>query len=279
MLRHSYRFGGDSGIGQLAAAVNAGSVDGVRRALAHGHADLTRLALADVGEGALRRLVIDGIPGGKESPQGYRHYLDVVRKQRPPAGTDQAGLDAWAARVLAAHGQFQLLCALRRGQWGVEGLNRRIAGWLHEAGLIGAAEGWYAGRPVLVTRNDYGLGLMNGDIGITLALPGPDGDGPLRVAFPAGDGSGGIKWVQPSRLQAVETVYALTVHKSQGSEFTHTAMALPERLNPILTRELVYTGITRARRWFSLVEAGSPAVLEQAVGRRVLRVSGLMEGA
>lgn len=279
MLRHSYRFGGDSGIGQLAAAVNAGSVDGVRRALAHGHADLTRLALADVGEGALRRLVIDGIPGGKESPQGYRHYLDVVRKQRPPAGTDQAGLDAWAARVLAAHGQFQLLCALRRGPWGVEGLNRRIAGWLHEAGLIGAAEGWYTGRPVLVTRNDYGLGLMNGDIGITLALPGPDGDGPLRVAFPAGDGSGGIKWVQPSRLQAIETVYALTVHKSQGSEFTHTAMALPERLNPILTRELVYTGITRAKRWFSLVEAGSAAVLEQAVGRRVLRVSGLMEGA
>ena len=115
----------------------------------------------------------------------------------------------------------------------------------------------------------------DGDIGITLALPGPDGDGPLRVAFPAGDGSGGIKWVQPSRLQAIETVYALTVHKSQGSEFTHTAMALPERLNPILTRELVYTGITRAKRWFSLVEAGSPAVLEQAVGRRVLRVSGL----
>ncbi|MCK6386553.1 MAG: exodeoxyribonuclease V subunit alpha [Zoogloea sp.] len=275
MLRHSYRFGGESGIGQLAAAVNAGSVDGVRRALAHGHADLSRLVLADEGEAALRRLVIDGIPR-QDGPLGYRHYLDVVRSQRPPAGTDQAGLDAWAARVLAAHGQFQLLCALRRGQWGVEGLNRRIAGWLREAGLIGAAEGWYAGRPVLVTRNDYGLGLMNGDIGITLALPGPDGDGPLRVAFPAGDGSGGIKWVQPSRLQAIETVYALTVHKSQGSEFTHTAMALPERLNPILTRELVYTGITRAKRWFSLVEAGSAGVLEQAVGRRVLRVSGLM---
>ncbi|MDD3327612.1 MAG: exodeoxyribonuclease V subunit alpha [Zoogloea sp.] len=278
MLRHSYRFGDSSGIGQLAAAVNAGSVDGVRRALAHGHADLTRLVLADEGEAALRRLVIDGIPR-QDGPLGYRHYLDVVRSLRPPAGADQAGLDAWAARVLAAHGQFQLLCALRRGPWGVEGLNRRIAGWLHEAGLIGAAEGWYAGRPVLVTRNDYGLGLMNGDIGITLALPGPDGDGPLRVAFPAGDGSGGIKWVQPSRLQAIETVYALTVHKSQGSEFTHTAMALPERLNPILTRELVYTGITRAKHWFSLVEAGSAAVLEQAVGRRVLRVSGLMETA
>jgi exodeoxyribonuclease V alpha subunit len=100
---------------------------------------------------------------------------------------------------------------------------------------------------VLVTRNDYGLGLMNGDIGITLELPG----GVLRVAFPAGDGSAGIKWVQPSRLQAVETVFALTVHKSQGSEFTHVAMALPESLSPILTRELIYTGITRAKQWFT----------------------------
>ena len=77
--------------------------------------------------------MIDGIPGAKESPQGYRHYLEVVRDRRPPAGTDQAGIDAWAREVLAAHGQFQLLCALRRGPWGVEGLNRRIAGWLHEA--------------------------------------------------------------------------------------------------------------------------------------------------
>ena len=282
MLRHSYRFGGDSGIGQLAAAVNAGSVEGVRRTLAHGHADLSRLTLASEGEGTLRRLVIDGGPresARKDGPLGYRHYLEAVRTLRPPAGTDQAGIDDWARQVLAAHGQFQLLCALRRGQWGVEGLNRRIAGWLREAGLIGSTEGWYAGRPVLVTRNDYGLGLMNGDIGITLALPAPDGDGPLRVAFPAGDGNSGIKWVQPSRLQAIETVYALTVHKSQGSEFTHTALVLPERLNPILTRELVYTGITRAKRWFSLVEGGSAAVLEQAVQRRVLRVSGLMEGA
>ena len=280
MLRHSYRFSGDSGIGQLATAVNAGSGEGVRRTLAHGHADLTRLALTREGEGALRRLVIDGAPHAtphKDGPVGYRHYLEAVRKQRPPAGTSQAGIDDWARQVLAAHGQFQLLCALRRGQWGVEGLNRRIAGWLREAGLIDATEGWYPGRPVLVTRNDYGLGLMNGDIGITLALPAPDGDGPLRVAFPAGDGSSGIKWVQPSRLQAIETVYALTVHKSQGSEFAHTAMVLPERLNPILTRELVYTGITRAKRWFSLVEGGSPAVLEQSVQRRVLRLSGLMQ--
>ena len=285
MLRHSHRFSGDSGIGQLAAAVNAGSVDAVREALGHGYADLARVALGDEGERALRRLVVDGecgkarrIPHGEAPPRGYRHYLHTLEVTRPQAGAPQAAIDDWARGVLAAHGQFQLLCALRRGPWGVEGLNPRIAGWLRESGLIPAAEGWYAGRPVLVTRNDYGLGLMNGDIGITFELPAATGSGPLRVAFPAGDGRGGIKWVQPSRLQAVETVYALTVHKSQGSEFTHSALLLPDKLNPILTRELVYTGITRAKRWFTLADAAGSLVLERAVERRVLRVSGLMEG-
>jgi exodeoxyribonuclease V alpha subunit len=274
MLRHSYRFSGDSGIGQLAAAVNAGSVEDVRRALEHGYTDLTRVALAGEGEAALRRLVIDGTG---TCPIGYRRYLETLHNQCPLAGTGQVEIDEWAHQVLTTHGQFQLLCALRRGQWGVEGLNRRIAGWLREAGLIPATEGWYAGRPVLVTRNDYGLGLMNGDIGVTLALPAAGGPGPLRVAFAAGDGSNGIKWVQPSRLQSVETVYALTVHKSQGSEFTHAALVLPERINPILTRELVYTGITRAKQWLSLVEGGGASVLEQSVQRRVLRESGLMD--
>ncbi len=287
MLRHSYRFGGDSGIGRLAQAVNAGRVDAVRAVFVQGHADLARVPIGsgEAGsEAALRRLVVEGerngaapqTGGNAAPPRGYRHYLETLAARRPPADATPAQIDDWARAVLEAHGQFQLLCALRRGPWGVEGLNARIAGWLRDAGLIPAADGWYAGRPVLVTRNDYSLGLMNGDIGIVLALPAASGEGPLRVAFPAGDGSGGIKWVQPSRLQAVETVFALTVHKSQGSEFTHVAMALPPHLNPILTRELVYTGITRARRWFTLADAAASQVLERAVERRVLRVSGLM---
>ena len=286
MLRHSHRFSGDSGIGQLAAAVNAGNVDAVRLAVVQGYADLARVPLGDEGERALRRLVIDGDDGSGRlrrdaddaPPQGYRHYLQTLEATRPGEGATQEVIDAWARGVLAAHGRFQLLCGLRRGPWGVEGLNGRIAGWLRESGLIRAAEGWYPGRPVLVTRNDYGLGLMNGDIGIVFELPAAGGAGPLRVAFPAGDGSKGVKWVQPSRLQAVETVYALTVHKSQGSEFTHAALVLPDKLNPILTRELVYTGITRAKRWFTLADAPGSLVLERAVERRVLRVSGLMDG-
>jgi len=213
-------------------------------------------------------------------PQGYRHYLQVLRDTRPAPDAAQADFDAWAGRVLAAHGQFQVLCALRRGPWGVDGLNLRIADLLQDEGLIQPHGGaWYLGRPLLVTRNDYGLGLMNGDIGITLALPREEGGErkwPLRVAF--ADGRGGIKWVLPSRLQAVETVFAMTVHKSQGSEFTHAALVLPDALNPILTRELVYTGITRARSWFSLASAGRGQwVLEAAIERRVQRASGLLE--
>lgn len=274
MLRHSHRFGAASGIGQLAAAVNAGAAEKAAALFDAGLPDLARLS-PGAGEAAFRRLVVEGDPAHGRA--GYRTYLETLQATRPADDAGQAAFDDWARRVLKAHGSFQLLCALRRGPWGIEGLNPRIAGWLREAGLIPAAEGWYLGRPVLVTRNDYGLGLMNGDIGITLALPGPRGADVLRVAFPAGDGQDGIRWILPSRLQAVDTVYALTVHKSQGSEFVHAALALPDTLSPILTRELVYTGITRARSGFTLVDQAASGVLERAIGRQVLRVSGLME--
>jgi exodeoxyribonuclease V alpha subunit len=176
-----------------------------------------------------------------------------------------------------------LLCAVRQGPFGVEGLNQRIAELLCAEGLTSAAQGWYEGRPVMVTRNDYALGLMNGDVGITLAVPARGASAPaagtiLRVAFPAGDGSGGIHWVLPSRLQSVETVFAMTVHKSQGSEFTHAALVLPAWPSRVLTRELVYTGITRARHWFTLASAdGGSSVLHAAVRRRVERTGGLLE--
>jgi exodeoxyribonuclease V alpha subunit len=187
----------------------------------------------------------------------------------------RTAFDDWARAVLDAYGAFQLLCAVRKGPQGVERLNQRIAAMLHAAGLTPAASGWYLGRPVMVTRNDYGLGLMNGDVGITLQLPA-EGQWRLRVAFPTGDGSGGIRWVLPSRLQAVETVFAMTVHKSQGSEFGHAALVLPERMGRVLTRELVYTGITRARRRFTLATVGGLGVLEEAVQRRMERAGGAL---
>lgn len=139
---------------------------------------------------------------------------------------------------------------------------------------------WFAGRPVLVTRNDYSLNLMNGDIGITLSVPAKGGQARkaasiLRVAFPSAEG--GVRWVLPSRLQAVETVFAMTVHKAQGSEFEHTALILPDQPNPVLTRELLYTAITRAKRRFTLLYSRE-AVLGAALAGRVERASGLQGG-
>ncbi|WP_321933548.1 exodeoxyribonuclease V subunit alpha [Paraburkholderia sp. J8-2] len=281
MLRESHRFASESGIGALAELVNTGDAVGVAKIWSRGYEDLARLVCPADDDGPLRALIVDGRVGEQSAAQrqGYRHYLETMRTTRPEPGPTTDALSTWAARVLKAHGAFQLLCALRRGPWGVEGLNRRVARLLQEEGLIEPHGDWYAGRPVLVMHNDYELGLMNGDIGIALALPVAAGEPPvLRVAFPAGDGSGGVKWVSPSRLQGVETVFALTVHKSQGSEFTHAALVLPDTYSPILTRELVYTGITRARSFLTLAVPEGRSVLDRAVLAKVQRASGLMAG-
>lgn len=303
LLRHSYRFDAASGIGQLARVVNdpepgSPAMAQARRILDAGYADLAWVPLGQDADEPMARHCINGGAerfandgqGRRQNdqpmppPDGYRHYLEVMRDQQPAPEAGITAWDDWAARVLAAYGRFQLLCALRRGPFGVEGLNPLIANGLRQAGLIRSAEGWFPGRPVLVTRNDYSLGLMNGDIGIALELParqwvaGEERVDPAhlvtRVAFPAMDG--GVRWVLPSRLQEVETVFAMTVHKSQGSEFEHTCLVLPDRLNPVLTRELVYTGITRARSWFSLL-LPDQQVLAEALERRVTRTSGLGE--
>jgi exodeoxyribonuclease V alpha subunit len=292
MLRQSHRFSAESGIGQLAALVNAGDAAAVARVWTHGHADLALLVCPATDDAAFKALVIDGHSGVAASEQlfgangepaharqGYRHYLQTMHERKPDFYAAPEAFDTWAREVLKAHGEFQLLCALRRGPWGVDGLNKRVARLLQEEGLIAVRGEWYPGRPVLVTRNDYELGLMNGDIGITLELPGSTPEKTvLRVAFPAGDGAGGIKWVLPSRLQAVETVLALTVHKSQGSEFMHAALVLPDTLSPILTRELIYTGITRARSFLTLAIPEGKPVLERAVCAKVHRSSGLLAG-
>ncbi|MBK5964669.1 exodeoxyribonuclease V subunit alpha [Thiocystis minor] len=301
MLRKSYRFKPEGGIGALAALVNddppARSPPTARlsavlalfeRQPSLGDGNLGRIAairLRDTDSPDFAALVRDG----------YRASLTRMRDADPGDDATRDALDQWARDILKAQEGFQLLTALRQGPWGVEGLNRRIVAVLKDAGLLSGGDAlgtagtdrhWFAGRPVLVTRNDYGLHLMNGDIGITLALPlalsGVEGARQeagarrraLRVAFPAGDGSGGIRWILPSRLQAVETVFAMTVHKSQGSEFDHTALILPDTSNPVLTRELVYTGITRSRHTFTLLYR-EPSVLGDALERRVRRVSGI----
>ncbi|EHJ92479.1 exodeoxyribonuclease V subunit alpha [Vreelandella boliviensis] len=312
MLRVSHRFNAQSGIGQLAQAINQPLSDElserekhqvVHSVLNNGYADLHHLVLkpdAQNEDSVLERLVITGSPErfpnageGRTNhkgepiapPTGYRYYLNTLASERPNTALafeeNSKVYDAWAKQVLTAYSRFQLLCALRKGPWGVEGLNLRIAKTLRREMLLFGNDhtlekGWFEGRPVLVTQNDYGLKLMNGDIGITMAVPDPrtPGRSLLRVAFPTSDAEKPIHWVLPSRLHAVETVFAMTVHKSQGSEFQHTALLLPQTPNPILTRELVYTGITRARDWLTLIEA-KRGILNDAVTREVIRVSGL----
>ena len=120
---------------------------------------------------------------------GYRQYLSLLKpERRPKANAMTEVVDSWAKQVLDAHDQFQVLCAVRKGHWGVEGLNQRIESLLASKGHINIQGDWYEGRPVLVTHNDYALGLMNGDIGVTLTIHDPDRNQPtLRVAFPTYD--------------------------------------------------------------------------------------------
>lgn len=278
MLRHSRRFEADSGIGRLAERVNRQQAEAAHKLLQHSNAQLHYLCLQRATEAELERLFVDGRPDLPEAA-GYRHYLVCLENDRPAISYPEADWTTWAAKVLAAFERFRLLCAVRHGNWGVEGLNQRIEHALRRTGLLQPETDWYEGRPVMITHNDYGLGLMNGDIGITLNVPVPDDTGrirpSLRVAFRRNDRANEIRFVLPSRLTDVETVFAMTVHKSQGSEFDHAALILPDKLNPVLSKELLYTAITRARKQFSLIEIRA-GVFEQAIQRRVQRYSGLM---
>lgn len=257
MLRHSHRFGARSGIGQLALAVNMGDAERARQILAdtNTYADLNRVLVSDTAKTYLKHRV--GATGYEQHLPGYGHYLEVIHQQRP---TQPEAIEHWALEVLQAFDRFQVLCALRCGEWGVEGLNQIIEQWLFPTKKTGL---WYVGRPVMITRNDYNLGLMNGDIGITLT----DVNGKLRVVFPADETSAHskIRWISPMRLPDAETAFAMTVHKSQGSEFDHVALILPPVRSPVLTRELIYTGITRAKSNFTLLESRG-GVFEQAIG-------------
>ncbi|WP_213993173.1 exodeoxyribonuclease V subunit alpha [Sodalis sp. dw_96] len=253
LLRKSYRFDDRSGIGRLANAVNAGDAAG-SLALLHGGQDAD-VRYAPVRDGDDYRRLLTGVV------EGYRDYLSRVKAGESPE------------IILKAFNQFRLLCALREGPFGITGLNSRIEQALALAGLIhppadSLAKG-YAGRPVMIVRNAPSLGLYNGDIGIMLT----DESSELRVYFSLPDGR--PKPVPLSRLPEHETAFAMTVHKSQGSEFDHTALALPNQLLPVLTRELLYTAITRARRCLSLY--ANDDVLSYAIATPTLRRSGLID--
>nr|WP_199066522.1 exodeoxyribonuclease V subunit alpha [Chromobacterium sp. ASV5] len=238
LLTHSHRFGADSGIGELARLVNAGAGPASWRLLLdEAYPDVSRQAgLSDAEALALRQPYWDAVAAGGE----------------PDA-------------LQTAFSGFMLLAAERRQ---VADFNQRAENLLERAGLKPAGRDWYPGRPVMISENDYGLGLFNGDIGFTVAR-----EQGLRVAFPGENG----QWREfaPGRLPAHDTVYAMTVHKSQGSEFDQVWLQLPPQAGNALNRALVYTAITRARRRFAA--QGEEAVWLRGVESAPRRDSGLAE--
>ncbi|RQO62540.1 exodeoxyribonuclease V subunit alpha [Paucibacter sp. KBW04] len=269
MLRESRRFGGP--IGQLALAANRGDGKAAAALLKQGTPDLLWLEAPSASQ--VLHLAERGRVG---APGGYRAYLELLRQG--PGTPDRAGFEAWACAVIKAFERFRLLCAVREGEWGAQGLNAAVEGALIQQGLLSKSGEWYAGRPIMVTRNDTGLGVFNGDIGIVLkpfAEPGAAASSGLALRAFFLDGQT-LRSVSVSRLADVETAFAMTVHKSQGSEFEHTVLVLPDRASHVMSRELVYTGITRARSAFTLVTGWAPG-FAMALGRRTRRASGLLD--
>lgn len=250
LLRKSFRFDAGSGIGQLATAVNNGDVRETMAVLGGQRPDVRYVPLEDE-EGYAQVLT--------DTMKAYLPFLSLVKQHADPAV------------VLDAFSQFRLLCALREGPFGVEGLNERIERLLHQQGHIRRPlihrHRAYHGKPVMISRNDSPLGLFNGDIGIMLT----DENHELRVYFRLPDGT--IRSIRPSRLPAHETAYVMTVHKSQGSEFAHTALVLPVQPSPLVSRELLYTALTRAKQFLTIYSREE--CVKRAVKTPTQRYSGL----
>ncbi|MDN3485680.1 exodeoxyribonuclease V subunit alpha [Pseudoalteromonas sp. Scap03] len=255
-LQHSYRFDAKSGIGQLALAVNTnnrGILNYVEQQSSEGHFSDIILDY-DFVSTPIEKLV-------NSAASHYANYLTLIAQ------------GASVAKVHAAFASYQLLAAVREGDYGVNSLNQRIERVLQQQGLISVNpnQRHYIGMPIMVSQNDYQLKLFNGDIGILM----PDDSGQLKALFI--DEQGNERAFSPARLPVHDKVYVMTIHKSQGSEFSYTAMVLPplKQASIGINRQLVYTGITRAKQTFELV--ADKKVLQLAMGKSVSRASGLYE--
>lgn len=240
ILQKSYRF--EAGIKSLADAVNTNDS-------ARGWTLLHDQSFDNIGmlQASLQEHVCSR----------YGQYFEDVKKFKRDKYQD----------VFLCFNNFRVLCANRRGRFGVEGINRLVEGAL----FLGTGQGnqWYMGRPVMIQKNDYNLELYNGDLGI--CLPDPDDENKLKVWFETSEGH--LRSFSPFRLPQCQTVFAMTIHKSQGSEFDEVLIVLPEQDSQLLSRELLYTAITRARK--KLRVQCDREVWDQAVSRKTTRASGL----
>ena len=242
-LKKTYRF--DDNIKQLAESINAG--------------DSKRAWTVLSDPAALNVTILQAEQIDYVSEQYARYMEEVYRSPTPDV-----------RKIFAVFNSFQVLCGVHLGKRGVEGINNRVELSLARRGFDCRSDSWYAGRPVLITTNNYSLDLYNGDIGI--CLPDPE-EGSVKVWFERSDGS--LRSYSPYRLPRCQTVFAMTIHKSQGSEFDEVVVVLPKEENRILSRELIYTAVTRAKKTVRIVS--EQQVFEQALSRNIVRFSGLAD--
>ncbi len=252
VLDRSYRFGTECGIGVLSRMVNEGESENALQLLKEGGYE--DLAYREINPHT-----------GLEAALEARALEDYARYLR----------ESDIEQAFALFSRFRILCALREGYTGFETINQLLEKLLVRHGLIRRRGPWYHGRPVLITENDYRLRVFNGDVGLALSdTPvASSPDEPLWVYLPSEDGR--FRRSPPLRLPKHETAYAMTVHKSQGSEFDRVLLVLPTHPSEVLTRELIYTGITRSRKKLEIW--GNGDVLKWAISRRIDRNSGLRD--
>ncbi|MEX0606586.1 MAG: exodeoxyribonuclease V subunit alpha, partial [Halofilum sp. (in: g-proteobacteria)] len=242
-LQTSHRFTADSAIGRLAAAINAGDADAVQTTLTDEHDEVR--TIFDTGETSIQGLVDELATA----------YAGLHTNDDPQTG-------------LATIERTRLLTVTRIGPLGSETMNRRVATRLARDHGFDPDVHWYHGRPIMIVQNDSRAGLYNGDVGVIRQ----DDAGHTRAWFRAEDS---VRSFHPSLLPAHETAYAMTVHKSQGSEFESVYLLLPQAQSPLLTRELLYTAVTRPRRWLRVY--GGIDAWQTGIAHSTTRFSGLSE--
>jgi exodeoxyribonuclease V alpha subunit len=270
-LTFSHRFSSESQLGQLATAIRSGDADAVVALLAESESNsgpIEWLRSRDFN------VTLDEIV--RRSAVGYSGYLELL-KQHPTGSFD----------VLAELNRQRVLCAHRDGLAGESTLNRRITDRLAAIGLIRPVRQHYPGRPVMVTRNDYRLNLFNGDVGIVVRGSSAGGRSGSEVLFEDSTAEDGLRRVPDSLVSDAQDCFAMTIHKSQGSEFHQVLLVLPPMDSPVLSRELLYTAVTRVKDEFDVATgesqpgrlclAASESVLRATIARQIRRTSGIRD--
>jgi len=286
MLNKSRRFEGY--IAELAQAINWGDQEGVSRVLIKGAASDMRCISSEKMEPLLE--VCLGQPSSflakgqsadlfaDEAKPNFLNYLSILKAKGALSSTLNPSslepVETWIGDALLEFERFRVLCAINEGPLGSVAINQAIERRLQKEGWIQTHGEWYSGRAIMLTRNQHDLGLSNGDVGLVVRDPPSKVDATARsyrAYFLAGSG---FQSVSVNRLLSVQTAYAMSIHKAQGSEYQHALVVLQDHAERSLTRELLYTGVTRAKKYLTLFQA-KPGLIEQAVTLRSKRTSGL----